>query len=68
MVAPGEAWGLDGRPARRGLLNPDAISCPDQEEKPFDFDDIDERYVRLALTTNTNRGRGALMRHRASAR
>ena len=36
--------------------------------KPFDRDDIDERSVRMALTTIANRRRGALMRHRASAR
>ena len=36
--------------------------------KPFDPDDIDERYVCMALTTIANRRRGALMRHRASAR
>ena len=36
--------------------------------KPFDPDDIDERYVRMALTTIANRRRGALMRHRANAR
>ena len=35
--------------------------------KPFDPNDIDERYVRMALTTIANRRRGALMRHRASA-
>ena len=28
--------------------------------KPFDPDDIDERYVRMALTTIANRRRGAL--------
>ena len=36
--------------------------------KPFDRDDIDERYVRMALTTIANRRRGALMRHRATQR
>ena len=36
--------------------------------KPFDPGDIDERYVRLALTTIANRRRGALMRHRANVR
>ena len=36
--------------------------------KPFDLDDIDERYVRMALATIANRRRGALMRHRANAR
>ena len=36
--------------------------------KPFDPDDIDERYVRMALSTIANRRRGALMRHRVSAR
>ena len=36
--------------------------------KPFDPDDIDERYVRMALTTIANRRRGALMRYRANAR
>ena len=36
--------------------------------KPFDRDDIDKRYVRMALTTIANRRRGALMRHRASGR
>ena len=30
--------------------------------QPFDLDDIDERYVRMALTTIANRRRGALMR------
>ena len=35
--------------------------------KPFDPNDIDERYLRMALTTIANRRRGALMRHRASA-
>ena len=36
--------------------------------KPFDPDDIDEHYVRMALTIIANRRRGALMRHRANAR
>lgn len=31
-------------------------------------DIIDERYVRMALTTIANRRRGALMRHRANVR
>ena len=34
--------------------------------KPFDPDDIDERYVRMALSTVAARRRGALMRHRAN--
>ncbi len=33
--------------------------------KPFYRDDIDERYVRIALTAIANRRRGVLMRHRA---
>ena len=36
--------------------------------KPFDPDDIDERYVRMALSTIAARRRGALMRHRANER
>ena len=36
--------------------------------KPFDPDDFDERYVRMALSTIANRRRGAVMRHRARAR
>ena len=36
--------------------------------KPFDPDDIDERYVRMALTTIANRRRGTLMLHRATQR
>ena len=36
--------------------------------RPFDPDDIDERYVRMALSTIANRRRDALMRRRASAR
>ena len=34
--------------------------------KPFDPDDTDERYVRMALSTVAARRRGALMRHRTN--
>ena len=36
--------------------------------KPFDPGDIDERWMRLRLSTLAARRRGALMRHRGTAR
>ena len=70
LFIPSHARGRDRSPPKRPVGQvPIVRSGRPPHEASFGVpDDIDERYVRMALTTIANRRRGALMRHRAAQR